>query len=392
LPAPSVVSVGTDQTAYQVVTTSQDAATVKRVVVETLGSLLKTQLPSRFDGVDDKTVTEAMAHDVVFPVPDDLRQWPYGAAPSQARDYAGGVAIRLMNLNPPLSAAEIKKRIDNDRPQTPGADKLASIAVVAPGPDDRPVTNALILVSHPSVVYSPEREGDWRTELASPAWTLVRGAVNHEATLRGVNSFNASVAGDAKRDATIALTLSILVIMAYIWIRFGNLKYGTATMVALLHDTIFTLAAVGYAHLLADTTIAQYLELEPFRVNLTMVAGILTIMSYSMIDTIVVFDRIRENRGKFGHLSRTVVNDAINQTLSRTLLTCGTTTMTVAFMYFMGGAGIHGFTFVLLIGILVGTYSSVAIAAPLLLIGSDVQKTPPPGGSASQNALAAQAH
>ncbi len=113
----------------------------------------------------------------------------------------------------------------------------------------------------------------------------------------------------------------------------------------------------------------ELFQLEQFRIDLTVVAGILTIMGYSMIDTIVVFDRIRENRGKFGIVSRKVINDAINQTLSRTLLTAGTNVVTVAIMYFLGGPGIHGFTFVLLIGILVGTYSSVAIAAPILLLG-----------------------
>jgi preprotein translocase SecF subunit len=100
-----------------------------------------------------------------------------------------------------------------------------------------------------------------------------------------------------------------------------------------------------------------------------MVAAVLTVMGYSMIDTIVVFDRIRENRGKLGHLDAKVINDAINQTFSRTLLTSGSTIVTVAVMYLIGGSGIHGFTFVLLIGILVGTYSSVGIAAPMLLLG-----------------------
>jgi SecD/SecF fusion protein len=108
--------------------------------------------------------------------------------------------------------------------------------------------------------------------------------------------------------------------------------------------------------------------IEPFRLNLTIVASILTVMSYSMIDTIVVFDRVRENRGKYGHLDRGVINDSINQTLSRTLLTGGTNVVTVLVMYVMGGAGIHGFTFVLLFGIIVGTYSSIAIAAPFLLL------------------------
>ncbi|HUB24295.1 MAG TPA: protein translocase subunit SecD [Tepidisphaeraceae bacterium] len=374
LPSPSVVSLGTDQAAYEVITPSVDTAHVKQAVVEAVGPLLNIQLPSRFTGVDDATVADALRDKVLFPIPADLRQWPYGTPPPQARDYTGGVAIRLNDINPALTPQEIRQRIYADEPQTPGTNAFSDIAVVAGVPNDMKTTSALVLISHQSILYSPEREGEWRTELAAPAWNLVRGAVNHEASLRGVNSFNPSVAGDARRAATVALTLSIIAIMVYIWIRFGNLKYGTATMVALLHDTIFTVAALGYSHLLADTAVAGILELEPFRIDLTIVAGILTIMSYSMIDTIVVFDRIRENRGKFGHLSRSVINDAINQTLSRTLLTCGTTTITVAFMYFLGGPGIHGFTYVLLIGILVGTYSSVAIAAPLLLIHSERER------------------
>ncbi len=391
VPAPSVVSVGTDQTVYEVVTPGTDAVAVRRAIVEAVGKNLKTILPSRFNGVDFTQVSDAISQKVVFPVPPDLRQWPGGNAPPQARDYAGGVAIKLTDITPPLKPADIKQRIDGAMASAPGADKISSLLVVAPGADDIETSTATVLVSNPAIVYSPDREGDWRVDLAGPSWDLVRGSINHEATLRKVSSFNPSVAGDLRRDATISLTLSILVIMAYIWVRFGNLKYGTATVVALLHDTIFTLAALGFAHLLADTWIAGPLQLEKFRINLTVVAGILTIMGYSMIDTIVVFDRIRENRGKYGHLSRMVINDAINQTLSRTLLTCGTTTITVAFMYFVGGAGIHGFTFILLTGILVGTYSSVAIAAPILLINAEAEnranKPPGPGGAAVRQPL-----
>jgi SecD/SecF fusion protein len=131
------------------------------------------------------------------------------------------------------------------------------------------------------------------------------------------------------------------------------------------------------------------LLVEPFRVNLTIVAAILTVMSYSMIDTIVVFDRVRENRGKFGHLSRQIVNDSINQTLGRTLLTVGATLMTTVGMYIFGGAGIHGFTFVLVVGILVGSYSSIAVACPILLIGAKQDKPAPknsPAGTLPQAA------
>jgi SecD/SecF fusion protein len=148
---------------------------------------------------------------------------------------------------------------------------------------------------------------------------------------------------------------------------------------------------VGLSHYIAKMDwLAKALLIEPFRVNLTIVAAVLTVMSYSMIDTIVVFDRIRENRGKFGYLSRRIVNDSINQTLSRTLLTAGTTIVTIAGMYVVGGPGIHGFTFVLLVGILVGTYSSIAIAAPFLLIGEEVkQESGRKGPSAGQLPVAA---
>ena len=223
-------------------------------------------------------------------------------------------------------------------------------------------------------------------------WKLVNDAVTKQASLQKVTTFNPQVAGDAQQDALLALTLSLVVIMAYIWLRFGNLKYGTATVVAMVHDTLLVIAFMGLAHWIAQGTpwLARILLIEPFRINLTIVAAVLTVMSYSMIDTIVVFDRVRENRGKFGHLSRRIINDSITQTLSRTLLTGGTNIMTVFVMYVLGGPGIHGFTFVLLTGILVGTYSSIAIAAPILLVGGDKDK-PPGGGKIKEEARKAPA-
>jgi SecD/SecF fusion protein len=193
--------------------------------------------------------------------------------------------------------------------------------------------------------------------------------VHNPPKLQKVSNFDAQVAGEMQRDALVALSLSLIVIMAYIWLRFGNLKYGTATVVAMLHDTILVIGFIGLSHFIGRTAIGHALLIEPFRVNLTLVAAVLTVMSYSMVDTIVVFDRIRENRGKFGHVDPQIINDSVNQTLSRTLLTVFSTTLTVTVMYIFGGPGIHGFTFVMIIGILIGTYSSFAIAAPILLIG-----------------------
>jgi SecD/SecF fusion protein len=248
------------------------------------------------------------------------------------------------------------------------------IAVDSPaGIADEPTATAVIMTSDTNFPFDSQDEvkrSQWETELAAPILHLVNEAITAPADLQKVSNFDAQVAGQTTREAFVALFISILGIVAYVWVRFGNLKYGAATVLALAHDTLFVLGAIGVCHFVAETAFGRSLMLEPFRINLTMVAAILTVMGYSMNDTVVVFDRIRENRDKLGgKLTRKIINDSINQTLSRTLLTGGTTLVTIAVMYITGGPGIHGFTFALLVGILVGTYSSIAIAAPLLLLG-----------------------
>jgi SecD/SecF fusion protein len=237
-----------------------------------------------------------------------------------------------------------------------------------------------VLFSNRNLDYA-KGAGDWRDKLAGVAWKVTNEGVGRQANLQKVSNFDPQVAGDTQRAALFATLGSIIVIMIWIWLRFGDHKYGTATVIAMVHDTIMVVAAIGMAHWLADTGIGRLLGMEAFRVNMTLVAAILTVMSYSMVDTIVVFDRIRENRGKYGTITRQLINDSINQTLSRTLLTAGTTLITLFVMYVWGGPAIHGFTYVLLIGIVIGTYSSIAVAAPFLLIGSKApvgQKQGPP--------------
>jgi SecD/SecF fusion protein len=397
LPSFSLVSIGEGNTTYEVATPNPNAVQVRDAVIKSLvnssgQSVLNAEVPSSFDGAG-KPLTEVQNKQVI-PISDaslaDPAKWPGPFRPKGVGDFNPGVAIYLDHLDPPLSVTQIKQRITDEQQSEAGGVSAgagassqdfvvigANGASTGGGPAgaaqtgsiDQPVTSAVILASQAGLDFTKDATS-WQTQLAEPMWKLVNYGVNRPAQLQQVKNFDAAVAGDTKDNAILALTLSIIVIMIYIWVRFGNLKYGTATVVALLHDTLFTIAALGAAHYLVNfEALAKIFQLEPFRIDLTIVAGILTIMGYSMIDTIVVFDRIRENRGKFGHLNRQVINDAINQTLSRTLLTAGTTTITVAIMYFVGGPGIHGFTFVLLIGILVGTYSSIAIAAPLLLIG-----------------------
>ncbi len=182
-----------------------------------------------------------------------------------------------------------------------------------------------------------------------------------------VNTFASAIATEMKQSAVMAVVISLLAIVGYIWFRFQSITFGVAAVVALAHDVLIVLGMVSAASLAADTPIGQALLLTDFRINLPMVAAFLTIVGYSLNDTIVVFDRIREVRGKNPDLTPDIVNTALNQTLSRTLLTSLTTLLVVVILYVIGGAGIHGFAFCLTLGVIVGTYSSIYVASPVLI-------------------------
>ena len=176
-----------------------------------------------------------------------------------------------------------------------------------------------------------------------------------------------SVGEQAKTQALVAIVLSLIAMLIYLAVRFGDLRYGLGGIVTLAHDTTATLGAVMCCSFLATTTIGQTLLIGDFKIDMTMVGAFLTLLGYSINDTIVIYDRIRENRRK-GTLTPQIINNSINECMSRTLLT-GTTTLLVVFvMYIFGGKGLRGFNFALLFGIIEGTYSSIAISAPILLI------------------------
>jgi SecD/SecF fusion protein len=173
------------------------------------------------------------------------------------------------------------------------------------------------------------------------------------------------VAGDTRSLAIAALLTSLLGIVGYIWIRFQRVVFGVAAVIALVHDVLITLGAIAISAWLAGPL--GFLQIEHFKISLPVVAAFLTIIGYSLNDTIVVFDRIREVRGKSPDLTAEMINTSINQTLSRTLLTSMTTLIVVLILYALGGQGIHGFAFALVVGVLVGTYSSIFVASPTLL-------------------------
>jgi SecD/SecF fusion protein len=373
-----------NETSYEVVVPSENKAAVTQAIVDRLDDRLNMREPSTFAGHDQSF--DAVLDQAVVPIePSVTEVGGLPVDPALLAANSGGVAIVLRDLEPPLTQEQLQDRFNQQRLKgvydAEGLRGSVNVAVET-FPDQNA---AVLLVSNDRYLYDAtdaEVARQWRAEFAEPAWTLVVDAVANPDELQKVTNIGGQVAGEFQRDAIIALVLSILVIVAYIWIRFGDLKFGGSTVVALLHDTLFVIAAIGYAHLLTDPRIlggvvGDWVLLDPFRLNLTMVAAILTVMGFSMNDTVVVFDRIRENRGKYGKMTRQVVNDSINQTLSRTLLTGGTTIMTIFLMYVMGGPGIHGFTFAMLVGIVTGTYSSIAIASPLLLWGQSLREDVP---------------
>jgi SecD/SecF fusion protein len=169
-----------------------------------------------------------------------------------------------------------------------------------------------------------------------------------------------------KQSAILAMLASLVAIVAYIWFRFQRITFGLAAVVALVHDVLIVLGMVALASFASDQGFT-WLGLEEFKINLPMIAAFLTIVGYSLNDTIVVFDRIREVRGKNPNLTVDIINTSLNQTLSRTLLTSLTTLVVVVILYAVGGEGIHGFAFCLVVGVIVGTYSSIYVASPVLL-------------------------
>jgi preprotein translocase subunit SecF len=168
------------------------------------------------------------------------------------------------------------------------------------------------------------------------------------------------VGNQLRNQAFLATAYSLAGMLVYLAFRFEFI-YGLAAVVAVLHDTWFTL---------------MVFSLTKTEISLTVIAALLTLIGYSMNDTIVIFDRIRENLKISRRESLVeVVNNSINQTLSRTILTSGLTFLTVLSLYLFGGEVLHGFSFALVIGILIGTYSSIAVAAPVLVVYDNWKKS-----------------
>ncbi len=297
-------------------------------------------------------------------------------------DFLGGLVIRCETQRA-ISGAELEQRFRNLRFKPDLARELNWYSYKIIGPDYEPIDpNAEVKLFayvsvEPEAAFRQLGEDEWR-RFADGEKTKVLAATEMETSLPQVTQIDPSVGEEAKTRALVAIVLSLIAMLAYIWVRFGDLRYGIGAIVTLAHDTTATLGAVTGCTYIAATAVGQLLLIGDFKIDMTMIAAFLTLLGYSINDTIVIYDRIRENRRKGTELTPQIISNSINETLSRTLLTGVTTLLVVAVMYIFGAKGLRGFNFALLFGILLGTYSSIGISAPILLLRAKGRRTGQP--------------
>ncbi len=176
---------------------------------------------------------------------------------------------------------------------------------------------------------------------------------------QGSNKVLPTISDDLKSGAVKATIFAMLIIFLYIFVRFRDWRYSLGTIVALLHDVLVTLAVFSFAR-----TIVPF----PLEIDQHFIAAVLTVIGFSMNDTVIVFDRIREDSRLMPNAPKTeVINRAINETLSRTIMTSLTVFLTILILFIVGGEVTRGFAFAMLIGVITGTYSSIFVAAPILV-------------------------
>ncbi len=176
-------------------------------------------------------------------------------------------------------------------------------------------------------------------------------SLNSEVDFRRVENVGPKVSSELLESSIIAISIALAAMLFYIWIRF-EWQFSVGSIIALFHDVIITLG------------IFSILSLE---INLSIIAAVLTIVGYSMNDTVVIYDRIRENLFKYSKISISdIANLSINETLSRTIITSVTTLLALLSIFILGGEILRGFSFAMILGVLIGTYSSIFVASPIL--------------------------
>ena len=283
------------------------------------------------------------------------------------------------SIAPPADATVVANLVvtSTDLEFTPpvAGKELRNLIIAAAEAQDLELEKEQITLSSPGSGESESIDSymakNWKVDLNLPEadtaniFNGFQESYNSKPYFPTISAVGGQIAKDTQIQALVAIIASLIGIIAYVWIRFQNVAFGLAAVVALIHDVLIVLGAIAVSHYVAGAL--GFLLIENFKISLPIVAALLTIIGYSLNDTIVVFDRIREVRGKRTELNEEIVNTSISQTLSRTILTSLTTFIVVFILYCFGGDAIHGFAFSLVIGVIAGTYSSIFVASPVLL-------------------------
>ncbi|MGD0552318.1 MAG: protein translocase subunit SecD [Sedimentisphaerales bacterium] len=302
-------------------------------------------------------------------------------------DFVGGVAVRC-ELGTSATPSEISQRFEDlkYKPDMRGVNWYAyrvldsNLKKMDP---NMPVKSFVYIASEPEIAAGQQDSDVW-IQFVDGEKAKVVDAMQIASSLPHVTQISPSIGAEAKTAALIAAILSLIAMMIYLGLRFGDVRYGLGGVVTLAHDTTATMGALMCCAFIAATAWGPKLLIADFKIDMTMVGAFLTLLGYSINDTIIIYDRIRENRKK-GILTPQLINDSINATLSRTILTSTTVFLVVFVMYVFGGNGLRGFNYAMLFGVIEGTYSSIAISAPILLIRAQQRAANKPAPKQQQN-------
>ena len=245
-------------------------------------------------------------------------------------DFKGGTLIEIKK-DKELSIAEIRSQLSELN--------IGDIQIQTFGSDD------IILIRI-------ENSTNLTTNADMSSIELIRSSLGNNVIIQRTEIVGPKVSSELIQKGIIAIIIAVLLMLFYIWIRF-EWQFSIGAVTALIHDVIITMG------------IFSFLQIE---FNLSIIAALLTIIGYSMNDTVVVYDRIRENLRKYKQMNIfDLINQSLNETMSRTLLTSVTTLLALFSLYFLGGEVLKGFTLAMIIGVFIGTYSSVFIASQIIL-------------------------
>ena len=246
-------------------------------------------------------------------------------------DFKGGTLIELRSLDKTLSISDLRKSFNNLN--------LGDVTVKNFGKE-----NDYVIKFEKKQSIEENFIENIKIELANDIGNIFE--------FRRVESVGPKVSSELLKSGVIAIALSLGAMLIYIWIRF-EWQFSLGAITAVFHDVVITLG---------------FFSLLNFEINLSIVAAVLTIVGYSMNDTVVIFDRVRENLRKYADIKIfEITNISINETLSRTIITSVTTLLALLSIFIFGGAILKGFSFAMILGVIVGTYSSIYIANPILV-------------------------